>query len=389
MTRFLYRALSESGRFKPEIVSLAHSSSDSTSVLARSPVTWKKGIRSKNDSRDGVPFMHVGAFFSEFEFQRYRPRAALTKLLNAYDIVQFVVGTPPWMCAAAQVKKPKFLWTATMVRPDRASRLRQARGFRRLWSSAMTRVAENYEQRGLRIASGVFALSHYTLANVRHLLGPGAGIFAPCGVDTDAFQAAPANGNECIICVGRLDDPRKNTTLLVEAYARLRREFNNVPELWLVGPSPPQQTLQLIGKHGLTASVRLLGPKKPTELQKLYQQASFFALSSDEEGLGIVIIEAMACGLPVVSTACGGPESIVEHERTGLLVPLNDASALAAAMGRLVANPSLRSTMSVEARRAAVERFSISATSRVFLEKYEESLSVADTESRNHRPTFR
>jgi hypothetical protein len=121
MTRFLYRALSESGRFQPEIVSLAMSASDTASVQARSPATWMKGTRSINNSRDGVPFIHVGAFFSELEVQRYRPRSILTEILNAYDLVQVVAGAPVWMCAAAKVKKPKFLWTATMVRPDRAT----------------------------------------------------------------------------------------------------------------------------------------------------------------------------------------------------------------------------------------------------------------------------
>jgi glycosyltransferase involved in cell wall biosynthesis len=136
----------------------------------------------------------------------------------------------------------------------------------------------------------------------------------------------------------------------------------------------------VIEKHGLSEKVRLLGPKKPAELQNLYQEACFFALSSDEEGLGIVLLEAMASGLPVVSTACGGPESIVEHGRSGFLVPIADADALSKAMGRLVEQPALCHQMGLDARRAAVERFSIAATSRIFLEQYEKALSTAHSE---------
>jgi D-inositol-3-phosphate glycosyltransferase len=383
MTRFLYRVLSESGRFEPEIVSLAMSASDSASVRLRSPATWTKGLQQTEGSREGLPFIHVGAFFSELEFQRYRPRALLTGMLNTYDLIQFVVGTPPWICTAAQVKRPKFLWTATMVRPDRANRFQQTRSLRRLWLSAMTRVAEKYERRGLRMAANVFALSDYTLSGIRRVLGPDAGQIAPSGVDTEMFRPAPAPGNRYILCVGRLDDPRKNIALLVKAYARLRRDFQNVPELWLVGPQPSPRTLDLIREFGLTHSVRLPGARKTAELPELYQSALFFVLSSDEEGLGIVLLEAMACGLPVVSTACGGPESVVEHERTGLLVPMGDAEALAAAMARLLTTPSLRAKMGEAARMAVLERFSVVAAGRVFLEKYEEMLLNAENRKPN------
>src|SRR5262249_9732326 len=146
-------------------------------------------------------------------------------LLNSYDVVQFVTGTPPWMCAARHVRRPKFLWVATMTRPDRASRLQKEGLMRRCWMSAMTRIAESYERRGLRIAGPVFALSDYTLRSVRTILGPGSGVLATCGVDTDVFIPRPSSPKRYILCVGRLDDPRKNTALLVEAYARLRRKY--------------------------------------------------------------------------------------------------------------------------------------------------------------------
>ena len=126
MTRFLHRALTESGRFEPQIISLAVSATDPNSVLLRSPRTWRDGVHCVESKRDAMPYLQVGAVFSEFEFQRYRPRFLLTEMLNDYDLVQFVVGTPPLMCAAARVKRPKFLWTATMVGPDRASRNQQA-----------------------------------------------------------------------------------------------------------------------------------------------------------------------------------------------------------------------------------------------------------------------
>ena len=377
MTNFLYRVLRESGRFEPGIISLAHSASDSASVRLRSPATWRQGIQLVRGKCDGIPFVHFGAWFSELEFQRYRPRANLTEMLNGYDLVQFVVGAPPWMWAAARVQRPKFLWTATTTRPDRASRIQKARPLRRWWLWAMTPLAEQYERGALRIASEVFALSNYTLASVRAVLGNGSGILAACGVDTNSFHPAPTQPKKFILCVGRLDDPRKNIALLVEAYAKLRRNVPNAPELWLVGPQPPPEAMRLIQKHGLTETVRLQGPRKPAELPRIYQSALCFVLSSDEEGLGIVLLEAMACGLPVVSTACGGSQTAIELDRTGFLVPVGDAKALSDAMGRLIASPSLCERLGQEARKVALERFSVGEAARVFLEKYERALSAA------------
>ena len=65
------------------------------------------------------------------------------------------------------------------------------------------------------------------------------------------------------------------------------------------------------------------------ELVVLYQNASMFILASDEEGFGVVILEAMACGIPVVSTRSGGPDDIITDGDDGYLVPRDDASALA------------------------------------------------------------
>jgi glycosyltransferase involved in cell wall biosynthesis len=299
-------------------------------------------------------------------------------MLDGYDLVQFVTGTPPWMCAAANVKRPKFLWTATTTRADRSSRLQKANPLRRLWLSLMTQVAEKYEQRGLRIASGLFALSDYTLASIHRIPGSKSGIVAACGVDTDFFHPAPAATKKYIVCVGRLDDPRKNISLLLDAYARVRRKMPSAPELLLVGPPIPAATLQWIRKHDLAGVVRLVGPRKPSELPEIYQSALCFALSSDEEGLGIVLLEAMACGVPVASTACGGPDTVIDNERTGFLTPPGDANALAEKLLVLLENPELAERMGEQARKACVERFSMRSAGHVFIQHYEQTLSSPD-----------
>lgn len=373
MVRFLYRVLRESDAFEPVIISLAMNARDKDSMRLAAPRSWLRAIGCQEKEWNGIPYQHVGTFGAELEFQRYRPRPSLSALLRSFELVQFVVGAPPWVCAAADSPRPRFLWVATTTRADRATRMREASLPRRLWMEMMTRIVERMERRGIGLADEIFALSPYTVDSLRRLKGSKPVTLAMCGVDTDHFQPGPAAGAPGWICVGRLEDPRKNIRLLVEAYARLTARTPNVPELRLVGPHPGAAISRLVAERGLTDRVRFLGPKTQAELPALYRDAIGFVLSSDEEGLGIVIQEAMACGLPVVSTACGGPEALVEPDRTGLLVPVGSVEGLASAMERLILDQAGRQRMALAARRTAVERFGLAAGG-VFLRAYERVL---------------
>ena len=100
-----------------------------------------------------------------------------------------------------------------------------------------------------------------------------------------------------------------------------------------------------------------------------------FVLSSKEEGLGLVVLEAMASGLPVLSTRCGGPEGLVVEGVTGYLTPVGDAHALAARMKGLLDDVVLRRSMGERARRMAEEKFSLETAGRVIIESYDGLLS--------------
>jgi glycosyltransferase involved in cell wall biosynthesis len=109
----------------------------------------------------------------------------------------------------------------------------------------------------------------------------------------------------------------------------------------------------------------------------LYRQASVFVLPSNEEGLGIVILEAMASGLPVVSTRCGGPDTCVVEGETGYLIPVGDAEALAHRMQVLLEDRALGQWMGKAGRMLVEARFSIEAAGKAFLEVYDRLLGKA------------
>lgn len=377
MVGFLHRAISQSGRYQPDVISLAFSAADTASLQLRAPQTWARGPRVRSAEWSDGQYVQVGAWGSELEFQRYKPRKVLTSLLQQYDLLQFVVGSPPWVCAAENVNRPIVLWTATTTRADRESQMRIGSLPRRAWSSLMVNLtARHYERRGLERADAVFALSNYTLGNVRTMMNSNDAALAPCGVDTEFFRPASSPHRKYILCVARLSDPRKNVRMLLEAYAMLQKKFDDLPDLYLIGDTPSVENQKLLNTLGVAGKVQLLGVKFGVELAELYRHALFFVLSSNEEGLGIVILEAMASGLPVVSTDCGGPATAIVENETGFLTPVGDAHELAKAMGRLVGDAALCERMGQRGRQIAEERFSLAAVGKIFLEKYDELLDV-------------
>ncbi len=370
MTRFLRDALEQSTDFAPAIISVATSKDDSNSVRLRHPGSWRKGVLVTEESDDGIPVLRIGSWGAEMEFLRYRSNKRLAEVLSTFDIIQFVVGTPPWACLGREISRPVFLWTATMIRTDRESRLRSAPIGRRLWMRMMTEVAVQQERTALRSVDKVFALSEYTLAAVEKIAGRSRSVLAPCGVDTTFFSPAQTR-QKYIVCAGRLSDPRKNVGLLIAAYQKVAGIFEDPPELWLVGPEPVAEVLALIDSDH-RHRIKILGSRSSAELAEIYRNALFFVLSSDEEGLGIVLLEAMASGLPVVSTACGGPDSIVIDGETGILVPVGNREAFANAMARLIKDPGLRERMASASRERVAEKFSNAAASEVFLTHYQQ-----------------
>ena len=158
-----------------------------------------------------------------------------------------------------------------------------------------------------------------------------------------------------ILAAGRLV-PLKNYPLLLRAVTLVLREQE--VELYILGDGPEREPIErLAAALGISAHMHLLG-FQPNPYPYL-AQADLFALSSDHEGFGNVLVEAMALGVPVVATDCPyGPREILAGGQYGLLVPPGDERALAAGLLSLLRSPDARSRFSVEGRRRA-EDFSI------------------------------
>jgi glycosyltransferase involved in cell wall biosynthesis len=164
-----------------------------------------------------------------------------------------------------------------------------------------------------------------------------------------------------VISVGRYD-PQKNQRTLINAFALVAELHPDWSlELWGTGPLQDALATQ-IETMGLGASVRLMGPTE--DVRSALLRSSVFALSSDFEGLPVVLCEAMACGVPCVSVDCGpGIAEIIRHEQDGLIVPVGETDALAAGIVALIEDEPLRRAMGERARQN-IRRFSVEETMR-------------------------
>lgn len=152
-----------------------------------------------------------------------------------------------------------------------------------------------------------------------------------------------------ILCVGRLE-PRKGQDVLIDAMALLRDRGVDA-RLVLAGPdtgmgpfgrSMRKHLSTLIDRHGLGDRVSFAGPVLRAELGGLIARAGVCVFPSRWDNFPNALLEAMACGKPVVATDAGGPGEIIEHESSGLLCPPEDADALADSVERLVRDNALR-----------------------------------------------
>ncbi len=121
-------------------------------------------------------------------------------------------------------------------------------------------------------------------------------------------------------------DKNKNQSMLIKAFTNAFKGDDTI-KLTIAGDGPEYDNLKdLIKKLDMEKQIKLFGRANREEVKELLQSSDAFVLSSQYETFGVVVIEAMACGLPVVATKCGGPESIIGNDKIGILSDINEDS---------------------------------------------------------------
>jgi len=257
------------------------------------------------------------------------------------------------------------------------------------------------EREAVRESAAIVAASTIELAELRQLYraDPSRVAVIPCGVDPEVFKpvrqadAREALGrDQCerlVLFVGRIEQI-KGIDVLLRALGLL---FQRHPDLrsdvcLLVvggaldpGDDAPEtekilELRRLVHEHRMEANVAFVGSRDQEQLALYYAAADVCAVPSLTESFGLVALEAMACGTPVVGTRVGGLQTLIEDGESGLLVPAGDDTALAEAIHAVLTDHRLRTHLSHGARERA-ERFTWSRVGQRMTELYDKVLAAA------------
>lgn len=193
-----------------------------------------------------------------------------------------------------------------------------------------------------------------------------------CGVDVNQFKPQDGQIRRGMLAVGRLVR-KKGFDLLIEAYARA----NIQTRLTIVGDGPERKSLaMLIKKHNLETRIELVGAKSNDTVRELMATHAIFVLpcriaeDGDRDGIPVVLMEAMASGMSVISGDIVTIRELVAHEQTGLMVEPGDIDSLANSLHRLEEEQALFTRLALTGRKRVVEEFSMSVNLNRLIEAF-------------------
>lgn len=358
------------GGYQVVVFDLATSRSDPYSRRLTSPGTWRRSELTSADHADDA-LIHVGANGVEFEPLRYLPRAELTAQLELYDVVQVVAGGPALAVAASKVRRPIVVQVATTVAWERASQTGSSYPLR-IWRKGMSAITSRMEKTALRAASAVIVYNREMQHLVQSFTETRVELAFP-GIDIERFtpQSELWSRDGYLLSVCRLNDNRKGLDRLIRSYALMIEQRPTLPHLILAGRGTlPPHLRQLIVALNLADRVSVRSDVPESCLAALYGGASIYLQASHEEGLGISVLEAMACGIPVVSTETAGTLETVVHGETGWLVSQGRGVELSLAQRSLSVWDGDAQAMSLRARSRVESLFATQIVFSRFAELY-------------------
>lgn len=302
--------------------------------------------------------------FSEYLFNKHQWREALDEA----DIYFGVCGSGMCCYPLVQLNKQFGCYVATLMRDERKAMRNQKsisnslpkRFAMYLRDSLSLPIINQIEKRVYDRADTIVPVSEYTGKRISNIYGASEAIETiPYPIDTNVFKPEPVKicREPFILFAGNLHVPRKNTQLLLRVVELVRKSIPSI-KLKLIGTDKFEKLSLIARQMDIQDSVDFEGHVSFEELLKFYQNSDVFAIPSRQEGLAIVGLEAMACGTPVVSTKCGGPEEYVIDGKTGYLIPQDNIEDFANRLIRIIEDKSLHKTLSSNARQFIEDKHS-------------------------------
>lgn len=337
------------------------------------------------DEFEGVKTVGVGCWLPELEFSHYWLSKRWNTLIDNHDFHLCVSGSNLAALSFAQRQKPFMAWLASPWREDRVDRVKQFSWYRRVFDSLIVSPVCRIKERKINQSGTLMPVSSYSQ---RAFINDGASpdtqvfhvpvdanFFTP--VDTTTSNSTLQLDNEqtqTIGFVGRFEDPRKNISLLIKSFADCLKEKQNL-RLLLIGDEFSPQTRDLIDQLGISEKIEARHGLSRDELLNAIREMSVFVVPSFQEGLCIAALEAMSCGVPIISTRCGGPEDFIYDQKNGLLVDFDQAE-MTQKITLLLNDKSISEKYSLNARQTILDHFSIEQAERHFWDNFAKVYSV-------------
>jgi glycosyltransferase involved in cell wall biosynthesis len=296
----------------------------------------------------------------------------VARLEHQVDIFHLHTPLPPLVRTA----RPVLLTVHTPMRAD--ARSLSVRDAYSLLIKLQAPVSYRIERQLLHSATRVTAVARSVANELREYgVSPAEVTVLGNGVNHEQFTpdgAEPVNP-PYVLAAGRLEQ-RKGFQDLVEC-ARLVCRANPRVQFWIAGKGPLEGMLRAaVQQAGLEGRVLLLGHVADrARMVDLYRQATGFVHPAHREGLPTVVLEAMSCGRPVVSTAVSGALDVITSGENGMLVPPHDPVQMAEAISRLLGNAQLCARLGQAARRTIKARFSWDVVSDNYIKVYQQLLA--------------
>jgi glycosyltransferase-like protein len=199
--------------------------------------------------------------------------------------------------------------------------------------------------------------------------------------ERDTYRTEAGFGDRLVVLTVGGIEPRKGSLTLLDAFAELHKLVpDRDPLLVIVGGTTLFDYRHEVDRFhvrmaelGVEPYVRIVGSLPCGELERLYRAADLFAFPSTAEGFGLAALEALASGIPVVASDIAPLRTFLEHDRSALLVPAQDAGALASSLGRLAGDVALRRRLKEGGLRVS-SRYTWAAAAAAYEHAYEELL---------------
>jgi colanic acid/amylovoran biosynthesis glycosyltransferase len=236
-------------------------------------------------------------------------------------------------------------------------------------------VDDTYLPRKIERAKFIFCISDFCRSQLMKYCDPAHWdkmYVVRLGVDPEEFKPVgrAERPNVQIVCVGRLV-PAKGQHILLRAFSSLHAKGHAI-RLTFVGDGPDSISLKSeVSQRGLEGNVTFLGALNHDETRLQLAAADIFALASFAEGVPVALMEAMAMGIPCVSTCIAGIPELIRDKKDGLLVPPSSVECLAAALESLLVNPELRERLGAAGRARVIERYNLPVNLKVLASTFE------------------